>query len=300
MFSIVIPSLNEWYYLNLTLDSIYNYSDNDLLKEIIIVDDYSEKEDYSFLEKHPLKDKIKLIKNKTRKGPSYSRNIWAKNASWEVLIFLDAHMYCYDLDLIKLKSLRYYINKWAVQGTVWDLSNKEIKWQIYKIKDYLLESTWDIVNEDIAETPAIAWWFTIISKKIFDKVWWFNKKFNSWGSEDIELSFRLWTYGYDLFYTNQVWVAHYFKQKFNYEVKSENVLYNKYIIYKIYFEKGYYKSCMLINAFEKQYWKEMLKGIIWSIENDEKLMIFIDKYKKKQKRTIDEYFNKFNKYYEEL
>ena len=306
MFSIIIPSLNEWYYLDLTLDSIYNYSDNDLLKEIIIIDDWWDKKDYNFLENHPLKGKIKLLTNESRKGLSYTKNRWAKNASWEVLIFLDAHMYCNNLDLNKLKSLKSYIDKWALQWNVWDLSNKQTKWQIYKIKNYVLDTTWldpnsnDYDDNEVTETTAIAWWFTIVSKKIFDKVWWFNKKFNSWGAEDIELSFRLWTYGYDLFYTNQIWVAHYFKQKFNYEVKAEDVLYNKYITYKMYFKKGYYKSCMLIDAFEKQYWKEMVKDITLAIEEDEKLISFIDKYKRRQKRTMDEYFNKFNKYYEEL
>jgi len=49
--------------------------DCDLLKEIIIVDDFSDSDDYEFIKDHYLSKKIKLIKNKSRLGPSISRNL---------------------------------------------------------------------------------------------------------------------------------------------------------------------------------------------------------------------------------
>ena len=302
MFSIVIPSLNEWYYLNITLDSIYNYVDLELLKDIVIVDDASDKEDYKFLENHLLKDKIKLIKNEYRKGPSYSRNKGAENALWEILIFLDSHMYCYNLDLQKLKSLRSYIDKWALQWTIWDLSNKQVKWQVYKIKNYLLNSTWDVPKkeEDIVETPAIAGWFTIISKDIFEKIWWFNSKFNSWGVEDIEISFRLWTFGYNMYYTKKVWVAHYFKKSFNYDVDAKDVFYNKYLTYKIYFENTFSKSDKVFKVLEEYYWIDIVKDTKNKVEKDEELLRFVEEFKLKQTRNIDSYFLKFNNYYDKI
>ena len=302
MFSIVIPSLNEWYYLNITLDSIYNYVDLSLLKDIVIVDDASDKEDYKFLENHLLKSKIKLIKNKSRRGPSSSRNIGAKNSKGEILIFLDAHMYCYNLDLQKLKSLKSYIDKWALQWTIWDLANKQVKWQIYKIKDYLLNSTWETPDKqgDIVETPAVAGWFTIIAKDIFNTIWWFNIKFNSWGVEDIEISFRLWTLGYDMYYTNQVWIAHYFKKSFNYEVNTKDVFYNKYITYKIYFEDTFSKSDKVLKVLEEHYWIDIIKDTKIKVEKDEELLKFIEEYKGRQTRNIESYFLKFNNYYDKI
>ena len=302
MFSIVIPSLNEWYYLDITLDSIYNYVDLDLLEDIVIVDDGSDKEDYKFLENHSLKNKVKLIKNESRKWPSYSRNKGAENAKGEILIFLDAHMYCHNLDLQKLKSLKHYIDKWALQWTIWDLANKQVKWQIYKIKDYLLNSTWESPNEEgsIVETPAIAGWFTIISKNIFNTIWWFNTKFNSWWVEDIELSFRLWTFGYNMYYTNDVSIAHYFKKSFNYEVDTKDVFYNKYITYKIYFENTFSKSDKVLKVLEEYYWADIVKYTKSKVEKDEDLLSFIKEYKTKQTRNIDSYFLKFNNYYDKI
>ncbi len=301
MFSIVIPSLNEWYYLNITLDSIYNFVDCDLLKEIIIVDDFSDSDDYEFIKDHYLSKKIKLIKNKSRLGPSISRNLWAKNATWEVLIFLDAHMYCKKLSLKKLSKMNKYLELWALQWTVWNFSNKQAKWYIYKIKDMLLNSTWDnpgeLTNDMVIETPWCAWWFTIIKKEIFEEIWWFNELFNSWGAEDIDLSLRLWMLWYSINYTNKLFVSHYFKDSFNYEVKTEKVFYNKYLIYKTYFEWVYEKSDEMLLEFKKHYWKEFSKNIIDSINNNSVIIKSISYLKKNFKKDINWYFKKFDNYH---
>lgn len=303
MFSIVIPALNEWYYLNMTLDSIYNNVDSDLLVDIVVVDDCSDRENYDYLETHPLKDKIVLIQNETRKWPSYSRNIWAENAKGGVLIFIDAHMYCYDFDLKKLKWLWKYLEKWAIQGTVGNMENKQALWWIYKIKDYLFNSTWDTpkkLENGITKSPAVAWGFTIMKKETFNHIGWFNKMFNSWGVEDLEISLRLCMYWYETYYTDMFGLAHYFKKSFNYEVKTGDVLYNKYLMYKLYFEDIYVKSEDVINKFENHYWKESLDKTIEIINNNKDISEIIKSHKDNFVHDINWYFFKFNEYYNEI
>lgn len=303
MFSIIIPALNEWYYLNMTLDSIYNNVDSDLLEDIIVVDDFSDRENYDFIEIHPMKHKITLIKNESKKGPSHSRNIWAENARWEVLIFIDAHMYCYDFDLKKLKWLWNHLEKWAIQGTVWNMENKQVKWEIYKIKDYLFNSTWTIpkkIENGITKSPAVAWGFTVMKKEIFNHIGWFNKMFNSWWVEDLEISLRLCMYWYETYYTNMFGLAHYFKKSFNYEVKTQDVLYNKYLVYKLYFEDVYIKSEDVMNKLENYYWKESIDKINKIIKNNKEINEFIINHKDNFVHDINWYFFKFNEYYNEI
>lgn len=302
MFSIIIPSLDEWYYLNITLDSIFNYVDSDLLKEVIIVDDFSEKEDYLFLEKHKLTKKIKLIKNKERKGPSYSRNIWAKNSSWEILIFLDAHMYCDWLNLETIINYRKQLKQWALQWIIWNLSNKHSNGYIYKIKDMFLDSFWidphklDMSKEVITETPCSAWWFTIIEREIFDDIGWFNEMFSSWWAEDIDISLRLWMFWYKIHFTNQLKVAHFFKTQFNYNVDSEKVFYNKYIMYKMFFEDKYEKKNEMLNIFKEKYWDKIYNKVIEDYNNDSKVQKFVNNNKKRFKKDINWYIEKFEVY----
>ena len=91
-FSIVIPHINEWYFLNIMLDSFYNHIKYQNY-EIIIVDDGSKEIwDLDFLDTHFLKDKINLFKE-SNLGCAWSKNFGASKASWDILFFLDSHMY---------------------------------------------------------------------------------------------------------------------------------------------------------------------------------------------------------------
>ncbi|KAJ6635469.1 Polypeptide N-acetylgalactosaminyltransferase 5 [Pseudolycoriella hygida] len=96
--SVVIIFHNEaWSTLLRTVWSVIDRSPPELLKEIVLVDDFST---WTFL-KRPLDDYIetlpvnlKLIRNAKREGLIRARLIGAKEATGSVLTFLDAHMEC--------------------------------------------------------------------------------------------------------------------------------------------------------------------------------------------------------------
>lgn len=92
--SVVIIFHNEaWSVLLRTVHSVIDRSDPKLLKEIILVDDFSE---FDHL-KEPLQDyvdkleKVKLYRHSKREGLIRARLTGASKATAEVLIFLDSH-----------------------------------------------------------------------------------------------------------------------------------------------------------------------------------------------------------------
>jgi glycosyltransferase involved in cell wall biosynthesis len=94
LFSIIIPFFNNKQTIEKCINSIL-YQENAFF-ELIIIDDFSNKDDSLYLTelinklRENLNVEISLFHNKTNKGPSYSRNIGIQNSNGDVLIFLDA------------------------------------------------------------------------------------------------------------------------------------------------------------------------------------------------------------------
>lgn len=97
--SIIVPIYNSSKYLRKCLDSIINQTYKDL--EIILIDDNSSDDSYNICLEYKKKDnRIKLIKNKTNKGVSVTRNIALKNVKSNYLTFIDSDDYV-DLDYVE-------------------------------------------------------------------------------------------------------------------------------------------------------------------------------------------------------
>lgn len=92
-FSIVIPVYNVEKYLKRTLDSVFNQTYQDF--EVIVVNDGCTDKSMNIAKKY----KVKIIDNQ-RVGVSEARNIGAKQASGEYLLFLDSDDY-WDKELLE-------------------------------------------------------------------------------------------------------------------------------------------------------------------------------------------------------
>ncbi|MCW8966769.1 MAG: glycosyltransferase family 2 protein, partial [Candidatus Pacearchaeota archaeon] len=91
--SIVIPVYNEEKYIGKCLESLNKQTYKNF--EIIIIDDGSTDKTVEIIKKFD----VHLIKGK-HKGTAFSRNLGAKSAKGEILIFIDADM-TFDKDYLK-------------------------------------------------------------------------------------------------------------------------------------------------------------------------------------------------------
>lgn len=298
-FSIIIPHINEWYLLDIMLDSMYNQFHYDNY-EIIIVDDGSDDTSHlDFIETHFLKDKITLYFEKNL-GLARAKNLWAKYAIWEYLIFFDSHMYFRDDFLQKLDHiLTQYPGVEVLQPVIWNTKKKWSLAQHYKIKDFLLNSTWQspILSWDIIETPNIAGGASIIKKEVFERVGGFQPYFIKWWAEDLELSFRLWLWWYKCYFTPNLFVTHYFKDKFtNTEVKSEQVLNNK-IMFAYTCIRNLWRRKDIFEALQKYYWA-MYDDIHKQVLNNDAFWKWLENQKLNFQYDDDWYFDKFRDFFE--
>lgn len=307
-YSIIIPHINEWYLLDITLDSIYSKFKHKNY-EIIIVDDGSDKiSDLDFIKNHPFIDRIKVFLEKGL-WLAKAKNFWAEKSSWDILIFLDSHMYFTDDFLTKLNNLlKDYKEIDLLQPIIWSIQDKRMEWSIYKIKDNLLYSAWSLPKidwkevkfseiNDIIETPNIAGWATIVKRKVFNKLWGFNNNFIKWWCEDLDFSMRAWLHWYKCYFTPNLFIAHYFKQKFtNTTVKIEDVLNNRLMcLYACFTNKK--RINLMLNDLSNHYWLELFNKLNTTVLENKDFWQWLDEQKINYKYDDNWYFEKFKDYY---
>lgn len=87
MVSVVIPTRNRLHLLKRSLQSVYDQTYKNI--EIIVVDDFSEEETPAFLKKEMEDKGIRFIRNEMPNGAGKARNLGIKEASGDVIAFLD-------------------------------------------------------------------------------------------------------------------------------------------------------------------------------------------------------------------
>ncbi|XP_066571854.1 polypeptide N-acetylgalactosaminyltransferase 12 [Amia ocellicauda] len=212
--SVVIAFYNEaWSTLLRTVHSVLETSPDILLKEIILVDDYSDREHL----KGPLEAyisnlrKVRLIRARKREGLVRARLLGASITSGDVLTFLDCHCECHEGWLEPLLN-RIKEKESAVVCPVIDV----IDWNTFQYLgnsgepqiggfDWRLVFTWHSVPEyeqkrrrspvDVIRSPTMAGGLFAVSKKYFQYLGTYDTGMEVWGGENLEFSFRIWQCG---------------------------------------------------------------------------------------------------------
>ncbi|KAI7815551.1 N-acetylgalactosaminyltransferase [Rhyzopertha dominica] len=209
--SVIVPFHNEhWTTLLRTVYSVLNRSPPNLLKEIILVDDYSSK---SFSKK-PLDDYIKANLTKTkvihlpeRSGLIRARLAGAKIATADVLVFLDSHTeanynwlppllepiaqdyrtcVCPFIDVIQYETFEYRAQDEGARGA--------FDWEFFYKRLPLLPSDLEHPTEPF-KSPVMAGGLFAISTKFFWELEGYDEGLDIWGGEQYELSFKIWQCG---------------------------------------------------------------------------------------------------------
>ena len=128
--SIIIPSFNSASSVDRALESVYNQ--NCVTREIIVIDDFSETNDYNYLvailnKWQKMNLNILLHRNLKNMGPGSSRNVGVKLASGKYIAFLDAD----DV---------WHKNKLMIQYKIMENQNLHLSGHIYIPKLHKWES----------------------------------------------------------------------------------------------------------------------------------------------------------------
>ncbi|MDW3646848.1 MAG: glycosyltransferase [Bacteroidia bacterium] len=236
-FSIVIPTRDEGKMLHMTVDSILSNTDYPAGFEIIIVDDGSTDgscDRYEADERH-----ISLIRTKNQ-GVAKARNLGAKHAKGEYLLFLDAHCKVSSNWLDRFATSLNRREVAVVGPTFTKLDATEPKGcGMMWVNDKAMRFTWFTpIDADepykMALTPGGCQAFR---KDTFFNIGQYDDGFESWGSEDLEICLRSWVLGYSVLVDPKITIQHYFRQSRSFEVLQEDVVYNFLRLINFHFSK---------------------------------------------------------------
>lgn len=230
--SIVIVFHNEaWSTLLRTVHSIIRTSPPQLLHEIIMVDDASDREHLgSQLDDYvsKLEKPVHILRTGKRSGLIRARLIGAEKASAPVITFLDAHCECTEgwleplldrlvedrtrvvcpiIDVISDETFEYI----PASDMTWGGFNWKLNFRWYRVPQRELDRR----NNDHSlpvKTPTMAGGLFSIDKQYFELLGKYDPGMDIWGGENLELSFRIWLCGGTLEIVTCSHVGHVFRK----------------------------------------------------------------------------------------
>lgn len=208
--SVVIPTFNASDRLRLLVESLANQSS--IRFEIIIVDDGSmddTKDVISRLRKSvPIPLRYYYLDNTEIFGAGMARNYGVTKAKGKIILFLDQDCVA-EKDLIR-NHINHHKTKDIILGYYAGYN--------YKANRYALPELYDYVREDrplpeyidfrdqlfAMKSPADGWKCFVsahfsIKRSIFTK-FYFDESFVSWGCEDVDFGYRLFSAGYIIYF----------------------------------------------------------------------------------------------------
>uniref|UniRef100_A0A4W3JHC8 Polypeptide N-acetylgalactosaminyltransferase n=1 Tax=Callorhinchus milii TaxID=7868 RepID=A0A4W3JHC8_CALMI len=212
--SVIIAFYNEaWSTLLRTIHSVLETSPAVLLKELILVDDFSDRVYLKAQLEAYISNlqRVRLIRTNKREGLVRARLIGATFATGDVLTFLDCHCECVPGWLEPLLE-RIGENETAIVCPVIDT----IDWNTFEYYmqtgepmiggfDWRLTFQWHSVPEherqrrksriDPIRSPTMAGGLFAVSRKYFEYLGTYDTGMEVWGGENLELSFRVWQCG---------------------------------------------------------------------------------------------------------
>jgi polypeptide N-acetylgalactosaminyltransferase len=209
--SVVFPFFDEhWSALLRSIYSILNRSPPELIKEIILVNDFSEREIlYKPLERYIEKNlpKVILVHLPERSGLIKARIAGAEVATGDVIVFLDSHIevtinwlppllepiaenyrvcVCPLIDIIRYNNFEFVIQDNGARGS--------FNWAFMYKRLPLLPR--DLLDPSAPfESPIMAGGLFAISSKFFWELGGYDEGLDIWGGEQYELSFKIWQCG---------------------------------------------------------------------------------------------------------
>ncbi|XP_076131154.1 polypeptide N-acetylgalactosaminyltransferase 10 isoform X1 [Alosa pseudoharengus] len=210
--SVVIPFHNEgWSSLLRTVHSILNRSPPQLIAEIILVDDFSDKEHLkSSLEDYMARlPKVRILRTKKREGLIRTRLLGAAAAKGEVITFLDSHceanvnwlpplldriaqnrktIVCPMIDVIDHDNFGY-------ETQAGDAMRGAFDWEMYYKRIPIPSKLQNSDTSEPFESPVMAGGLFAVDRKWFWELGGYDTGLEIWGGEQYEISFKVWMCG---------------------------------------------------------------------------------------------------------
>jgi GT2 family glycosyltransferase len=161
-------------------------------------------------------------------GAAWARNFGANKASFDVLIFADAHLEfkpSWDTQILQDLEVR---EKSIITPCITVLGNENERGCGFKLRNLRMDVEWlPDINSQIHEIPFACGCCMAVQRKVFYEIGEFDSGNRIWGIEDAEICLRAWLLGYSVVCKPSIRVGHTFRTKHPYNVEWADFLYNQ-------------------------------------------------------------------------
>jgi GT2 family glycosyltransferase len=232
--SVVIVSHNEGFNLPATVTRIAETTPRGT--EVIVVDDHSSDGSTSGLER--LAPYVTVLRPRTRLGVAGARNFGALQASGSVLVFSDAHVHPLPGWLPALRRALEDPSVGEVAPAVYDLHRSGVAGYGFTWRDASMSVHWFWSRPDApTDVPFACGCFLALRSADFHSLGGFDDGLITWGSEDAELSLRIWRSGLRCLVVPDAEICHLFRANFEYAVDQTTVVHNILRVAAVHFGK---------------------------------------------------------------
>uniref|UniRef100_A0A8C6TQC9 Polypeptide N-acetylgalactosaminyltransferase n=1 Tax=Neogobius melanostomus TaxID=47308 RepID=A0A8C6TQC9_9GOBI len=210
--SVIIPFHNEgWSSLLRTVHSVLNRSPPALIHELILVDDFSDKEHLKgALEEYMARfSNVRILRTKKREGLIRTRLLGAAAARGDVITYLDSHceanvnwlpplldriaknrktIVCPMIDVIDHDNFGY-------ETQAGDAMRGAFDWEMYYKRIPIPSELQPDDPSEPFESPVMAGGLFAVDRKWFWELGGYDTGLEIWGGEQYEISFKVWMCG---------------------------------------------------------------------------------------------------------
>jgi GT2 family glycosyltransferase len=262
--SILIAAHNEGSCLRQTVQSALTAAVG-LDCEFVIADDASvDDAPQEVVDEFP---QIRLVRHESRRGASPTKDLAARHARGEVLIFLDGHVNPEPDALRQLIDDVEATHGEAIitpavphlDASTWTNSRSQIG-HGYSLKLSDLGCGWVpqhslrkqvVGRRTFYESPALIGCALTISRRLYDELRGFDPQMWSWGVEDLDFGLKAWLLGHPILHDPDAVVGHRFRKEFhNFTVPTEHLLANQLRMARKHFTQGVWSEW--VESFRKR------------------------------------------------
>lgn len=246
--SVVIVALNEALHLRPTVENLQASLPDG--SEMIVVDDGSTDGGADFLAEKGGGSGIRLVRAE-HLGIAKARNLGASLSRGKVIVFADAHVAAPPGWFEPMMTTLENPAVGAVAPAISDMEDQERKGYGVRFRGPDLEMAWLEPRDTAAyPVPLLPGCFLGMRRDVFEATGGFDPGMMRWGSNDNEVSVRLWLLGYELWVVPQIAVAHFFRDRHPYSVDWTSVLHNALRLSFVHFDRQ--RFAQVVEAFREQ------------------------------------------------
>ena len=231
--------------------TVFDNTPPELLHEIIFVDDFSDSDHITglelqaFVDSHP---KLKLVRLPERSGLIRGRTAGASAATGDTVTFLDSHVEATPGWAEPLLARIAEDPRNVVYPVVDVIDDDNFEYRTAG-GPYICSFQWDMIMEWVLPKPDASrssadpipsvtmpgGLFTMDRKYFFD-VGSYDLQMNTWGGENVEISFRVWQCGGRVEVHPCSHYGHVFRKKFPYSINGDDIQRNKLRVAEVWLD----------------------------------------------------------------